>query len=226
MINLKSIRFITLVAFFKIAILILYVYLDVNDKITGNYIRYLFTGLSLITFIVIAVYLLGILKFLGEGNSVLIAFKIFIGFELASFVANMAVSLLLFPKHPNGYLYYFTIVEIVRFFVFLYLSIQLTRIQDPILKSSFVFFGVAALVNLILAAVMPFYVSYMVKSMIVKPTESTIHHIYTYSGMANMLPIIAVLIILNQVQERLNYAEGTAKKDPFFIGYEEKSEEK
>ena len=225
MINLKSIRFITLIAFIKIAILIVYLYLDLNDKITGNYARYLFTSLSLVTFITIVVYLFGILKFLGESNSVLIAFKIFIGFELISFVLGMTLGLFL-----KSY-YYYAIMEIARFCVLLYLAIQLTRMQDPILKPSFAFFGVASLVTCILMMVAPIYISAVIKSMIVKPPVNTIRHMYTYLGIADILTLIAVIIILNQVQERLNqerlnYAEGTAKIDPFLAPYKENSEEK
>ncbi|MDN5285472.1 MAG: hypothetical protein JWR38_1746 [Mucilaginibacter sp.] len=229
MINLKSIRLITLVAFIKIASLIFYLYLDVTDKITGNYTRYLLMGLSLTTFIVIVFYLLGILKFLREGNAVLIAFKVFVGFELISFAVNIAVSMLLFPKLHYSYLYinyYYGIIEIIRFFILLYLTIQLARIQDAILRPSFVFFGGALLVACILITVTPFYTAYIIQSMSVKPPANIMRHIYTYAGMANILPLIAVLIILNQVQERLNYVEETAKKDPFLTGYEEKSEEK
>jgi hypothetical protein len=229
MINLNSIRFITIIAFFKIAILILFLYLDVTDQITANYMRYLFIILSIAAFTIIVIYLVGILSFLREDNAVLIAFKVFISFELVSFTVSMAVSLFLIPKLQHGYLYmgyYYGLVEIIRFFILLYLSILLTTMQDPILKPSFVFFGVASLAACIFITVIPLYASYMIDSMSVRPPANIMRHIYTYSGMVNILPLIAVIIILNQVQERLNYAEVTPKKDPFLTGYEDNSEEK
>lgn len=220
MINSKSIRFITLIAFIKIAILIFFLYLDLNDKITGNYVRYVFTSLSLVTFIAIVVYLFAILKFLRESNSVLIAFNIFIGFELVSFALDMTLGL-----HLKSYSYY-VIIETTRFFVLLYLAIQLTRVQDPILKSSYVFFGVASLVTCILMVVAPVYISAVIKSMIVKPSMNTVRHFYTSLSIVGILPLTAVIIILNQVQNRLNYIEKKAEKDPFLTGYEQKSAEK
>jgi hypothetical protein len=220
MINLQSIRFITLIAFVKIAILIVYLYLDVNDKITGNYVRYIFTGLSLVTYITIVVYLFGILKFLGESNSVLIAFKVFIGFELINFILGMTLGLFLKS------FYYYAIMEIIRFSVLLYLTIQLTKMQDHVLKPSFAFFGGASLVTCMFMIVAPIYVSAVIKYMIVKPPVNIIRHMYTYFGMVDILTLIAVLIILNQVQERLKYAEETTRKDPFLTGHEENSEEK
>lgn len=229
MINLKSIRIVTLVAFFKIAILILYPCLAITNIVAATYIRYLFTILSLATFIIIVIYLFGILKFLREDDDILLAFKVFIGFELVNFVINMSLSLLVFPKLHNSYLYvgyYYGIMEIIRFVLLLYLSIQLSRMQDPALKSSFVFFGVASLASCIIVTVAPFYAAYIVNYMGVGSHAHIMRHIYDYAGMANILPLIAVIIILSQLRQRLNYIDETIKKGPFFAGYEDNSEQK
>jgi hypothetical protein len=227
MINLKSVRFVTLIIFFKIILSILCLYLDVNDKITEN-ARYFLSGLSLVTYIAVIIYLFGILKFLRENNSIIIAFKVFIGFELGYIVLSWVLGFLLKSYYSSFYHYYLycsLILGTAHFFVLLYLAIQLTTIQDPIFKSSFAFFGIASLTIWMLTAVTPFYVGYAVKSMIVKPPERTIHHIYTYVGMTDILVFIAIIIILNQVRERLNYIAETIKKGPFFAKYENNSEQ-
>ncbi|MBB6112655.1 hypothetical protein [Mucilaginibacter lappiensis] len=230
MISLKSIRFIIFIVFLKIVLLLLNPFLDATGIATAAYIRYLFTILFIATFTIIVIYLLGILKFLREENDILIAFKVFIGFELINFVLNMALSMLVFSKLHHSYLYvgyYYGIIEIIRFVILVYLSIQLTRMQDPVLKSSFVFFGVASLAACIIVIIAPFYASYMINYMGAGPhTTNIMRHIYSYAGMANILPLIAVLIILNQMKDRLNYVEETIKKGPFFTGYEDNSEKK
>jgi hypothetical protein len=198
MINSKAIRFITLIAFINIAIKILLFYFNINSNQTVDYLQYPLNILSIVTYVAILIYLLNILNFFKEKNSVILAFKIYIGFEVIFFIFNRVFILLL---HSYSYS---DIMSVIHCIVIVYLATRIFDLQNPAIKLPFVFFVLALLVIAIIRMTMPVFLTFLmnIKS-------------FPYFTLVDIIPIIAAITILNKVPDALKYAEETPQKAPF-----------
>jgi hypothetical protein len=208
MINLKAIRFITLIAFINIAIKILLFYFNINNIQSVDNLRYPLTTLSAVTYVAILIYLLHILKFFKEKDSVIVALRIYIGFEVVFFIFNLVFSMLF-----NNYSYY-NIMGVIHCVVLVYLVTRIFDLQSPIIKPPFVLWALALLVIAIIRMTMPIFFTFLmnIKS-------------FPYFTLIDIIPIIAAIIILNKVPIALKYTEQTPLKDPFLFTDKENPKE-
>ncbi|WP_183561146.1 hypothetical protein [Mucilaginibacter sp. SP1R1] len=195
-INPKGIRFITFVAFVQIAIQIAFFYISVKG-ISLSYVRHPLSLLSIAAYLATIIYLLNILKFFGEKGSVLTAFKLYIGVELAMFAANTLSGILF-----NNYTYY-QLFAAANFIAVLYLSIQIFTIKNPAIKQPFSLLGISLLVTSILSLVTPFLFTLINDYMI-----------FSYVNLIRLIPIVATINIFNKVAEQLK-TSATEEKDNF-----------
>lgn len=182
-------------AFLQIAIQLIFIYIGTDALGMNVYLRYLLSGLSMLMYLLVLVFLLSVLKFFNEKNSIITAFGVYIVFTIFYNILNMIVGMWV-----TNLVTYYTVTSIFHFLLVLYVVTMSFMVKHPVIRKGFVLFAILSLITAVTVMALPMLFGLL--------------HIgfqaYRYIYLVNVLPPIAAIVIFNKTTESV--------KNPGFTG--------
>lgn len=181
--NPPAVKIGIIIAFIQIAVQISFLYIIMNFGLPNTYLNVLLSVFTVAAYSIVIYFLRATLVYFDEKRSIVNAFSIYLGLNIALFLAGTAISYLVKDYHLFSYavkLYYV---------ILLYIIVQSFRVSQPVIKSGFALFAVILLIvtlgNLALPAAFNFF--------------NVDHHLYAYIHLLSILPPIGAIIIFSSV---------------------------
>jgi hypothetical protein len=202
--NPPAVKIGIIIAFIQIAVQISFLYIIMNFGLPNTYLNVLLSVFTVAAYSIMIYFLRATLVYFDEKRSIVNAFSIYLGLNIALFLAGTAISYLVKDNHLLPY------IITLYYVVVLYIAVQSFRVSQPVIKSGFALFAIFLLIvtfgNLALPAVFNFF--------------NVDSHLYRYIHLVSMLPLIGAIIIFNSVangaKTPADFSENPLlKNDPF-----------
>jgi len=192
-------------AFIQIAIQLVFVYIGTEAFGMNVYLRYLLTGFSMLMYLLVLVFLLSVLKFFNEKNSIITAFGVYIAFTAVYNILSLNVNTLGF-----NIVTYYSIISSIHFLMVLYVVIMSFMVKHPVIRKAFALFAILSLITAVTVMALPVLFGFLQIGF----------QAYRYIYVVNVLPLIAAIIIFIKTDEGTKSIDFTGEKplfkdDPF-----------
>ena len=192
-------------AFIQIAIQLVFVYIGTEALGMNVYLRYLLTGFSMLMYLLVLVFLLSVLKFFNEKNSIITAFGVYIAFTAVYNILSLNVNTLGF-----NIVTYYSIISSIHFLMVLYVVIMSFMVKHPVIRKAFALFAILSLITAVTVMALPVLFGFLQIGF----------QAYRYIYVVNVLPLIAAIIIFIKTDEGTKSIDFTGEKplfkdDPF-----------
>ena len=203
--NLLSVKIGIIIAFIQIAVQILFLYISMNGGFLNMYLNVLLSVFTFVAYSIVIYFLRATLVYFDEKQSIVNAFSIYLGLNIALFLVSTAISYLVKDYHLFSYI--ITLYYVIVF----YIAVQSFRVSQSVIKSGFALFAVILLIVILGNQALPVVFNFF----------NVDHHLYGYLHLLSILPPIGAIIIFNSVvgnsEKTLdNFGEKSLfKNDPF-----------
>ncbi|MEN0056689.1 MAG: hypothetical protein AAGC65_23625 [Mucilaginibacter sp.] len=203
--NKPATQIAVIAVFLQIAMQLIFQYIGTNLFGFNEYLRYFLSGLSILTYLLVLAFLLSVLRYYNEKNSIAIAFGVYIIFTTINNTVNLTIGY--WMANPVTY---YTISSIVHFFMVLYVAIMAFMVKHPVIRKGFALFAILSLVATIAVMFLPMLFGLL----------NIGFKAYRYIYLISILPLIAAIIIFNKTGEDTKSPDFLSdkplfKNDPF-----------
>jgi hypothetical protein len=152
-------------------------------------LSYFIDGVIEITYILMLLYLIGILQSVGETIAVQTPFSLFLGIEVMIFISGFISS------RSQSMVMMLTAIGVVKIIAIFYIAIIVFKVKNQQISVAFKIYGLSLILVFIVKMSMPFL--FVMTNHAVSPTLK-------YLGLTDIIPLIAMLFIIDKAGEYLD----------------------